>query len=137
MKLQKEFEVASDLALVQKASTDVLSYLSPLKLSENDQFDIRLCLEEALINAMKYGHNLKKELPVRLSVEATNERLNIVVEDRGCGFDHSTLEDCTKEHNLLKNSGRGVFLIRKLMNEVIFNEKGNRVQMVKYLNSKS
>lgn len=131
--LQKRLQIPSDLGLVQKASSEVLTFLKPLQLSENDLFDVRLCLEEALINGMKYGHKLKKELSVSLFVEASSSKLTLTVEDQGPGFNYKALEDCTEENNLLKNSGRGVYLIRRLMDEVNYNAKGNSVQMVKYL----
>ncbi len=130
---RKEFLVPSDLSLVQKSSADVLSYLGPLRLDEPVVFDIRLCLEEALINAMKYGHKLKKELKVRLGVEYNDREIRIRVEDEGEGFDPRKLVNCTESKNVLKDCGRGVYLIRKLMDEVRYNEKGNAITMVKRL----
>jgi serine/threonine-protein kinase RsbW len=132
-KERKEFRVPSDLSEVQRASERVLEFLKPLALSEAYQFDIRLCLEEALINAMKYGNGLKRELDVRLDVEYDAGAVRLSVEDQGSGFDVSAIKDCTDKENLLRNRGRGVYLIHKLMDEVRYNTQGNRVQMVKFL----
>jgi serine/threonine-protein kinase RsbW len=132
-KEHKEFRVPSDLAEVQKASGRALEFLKPLSLSEAYQFDIRLCLEEALINAMKYGNQLKREVEVRLDVEYDSGAVRFSVTDQGDGFDVSALRDCTNKENLLRNRGRGVYLIHKLMDEVRYNTKGNQVQMVKFL----
>lgn len=129
----KEFRVPSDLTEVQRASARVLEFLRPLSLSEAFLFDIRLCLEEALINAMKYGNALRPDAEVRLGVEYDAAAVRIAIEDEGGGFDVSGLKDCTKEENLFRNRGRGVYLIHKLMDEVKYNSKGNGVQMVKYL----
>lgn len=130
---KKEFLVPSDLAEVQKASARVLGVLKPLDLTEACLFDIRLCLEEALINAMKYGNGLKKDVPVRLGVEVASGEIRISVEDQGPGFDVSRLRDCTHQENVWRNCGRGVYLIHQLMDEVRYNEKGNRLLMVKSL----
>ena len=132
-KERKEFRVPSDLAEVHKASERVLEFLRPLGLSEAYQFDIRLCLEEALINAMKYGNALKPEVDVVLGVDYDSGAVRFSVEDQGGGFDVSALKDCTDQENILRNRGRGVYLIHKLMDEVRYNTKGNRVQMVKFL----
>ncbi|HTL71187.1 MAG TPA: ATP-binding protein [Candidatus Eisenbacteria bacterium] len=132
---KKEFRLPSDLAEVQKASAKVLEFLKPLSLGEGCLFDVRLCLEEALINAMKYGNRLKKEIPVRLEVEVDGGELRLTVEDQGEGFDVARLKDCTKKDNLLRNSGRGVYLIHQLMDRVQYNSKGNCLVMAKKLPS--
>ena len=131
--MRKKFQVASDLTNVQKTSQEVVSFLKPLSLGEAVLFDIRLCLEEALINAMKYGNRLLKDLNVDLEVEATADELRLTVQDQGSGFDVKKLEDCTEEKNLFRNRGRGVYLIHQLMDEVRYNEKGNQLLMVKSL----
>ena len=131
--MKKKFQVVSDLANVQKTSEEVLSFLKPLSISESVQFDIRLCLEEALINAMKYGNALSKDLLVDLEVEATESEVRLLVQDQGPGFNVKKLEDCTKDDNILRNHGRGVYLMHQLMDEIRYNEKGNKLLMVKSL----
>lgn len=111
----------------------MISFLEPLLLNEAVLFDIRLCLEEALINAMKYGNKLREDLSVDLEVEYSPEEVRLTVQDQGPGFDPKKLEDCTAEKNLFRNCGRGVYLIHQLMDEVRYNEKGNRLVMVKAL----
>ncbi len=130
--MKKEFQVSSDLSKVQSASAEVLNFLKPLGLDKAFLFDVRLCFEEALINAMKYGNQLKKEKLVKLAVEFDDEKVGISVEDQGSGFEPHKIGKCTDEPNLFKTGGRGVHLIQKLMDKVEYNEKGNRVLMVKY-----
>ena len=131
--VKKEFLVPSELSRVQKTSAEVLSFLKPLALDDGILFDIRLCLEEALINAIKYGNGLDGNLKVRTTVAYQKDRVQIIVEDQGPGFDPKTLKDCTQEGNLLRNRGRGVYLMHQLMDEVEYNDKGNQVLMVKNL----
>ena len=133
---KKEFQVISDLSEIQKASHRVLSLVKPLDLNESCLFDIRLCLEEALINAIKYGNRSKKDLKVRLAVEFNKEEVRITVEDQGKGFDPRQLKNCTTETNLSKSHGRGVYLIHHLMDDVKYNSKGNSVLMVKKLKTR-
>src|SRR3990167_3786273 len=135
--IKKEFLVPSDLSLVQKFSADVLSFLGPLKLDGGIVFDLKLCLEEALINAMKYGHKLQKELKVRIGVEYNDREVRISVEDQGEGFDPQKLVRCTDGANVLRNHGRGVYLIHQLMDRVCYNEKANAILMVKRLDKEA
>ena len=127
----KNWQVPSDLSEVQKASAKVLSFFKPLGLSDACRFDVRLCLEEALINAMKYGNGLKREVPVDLEAGFDEKKIWLRLEDHGKGFDVSRVSDCTRAEGLLKGSGRGVYLIHKMMDEVKYNSKGNSILMVK------
>lgn len=134
--MKKEFQVSSDLSKVQAASFDVLDFLKPLALDKTIVFDIRLCLEEALINAMKYGNRLDASKDVSLTVEFDDEKIGITVEDQGPGFKPEKLKDCTEGENVFRASGRGVHLIHQLMDKVEYNPKGNRVRMEKYFRTK-
>jgi serine/threonine-protein kinase RsbW len=134
--VKKEFLIPSEIARVQSVSAEALEYLKSSSLSENIMFDIRLCLEEALINAIKYGNKQKKELSVRLVIEVDDKEVRLTVEDQGEGFDPAQLKDCTSDENLLNNCGRGVYLMKQLMDTVRYNAKGNSVLMIKSRNSK-
>ena len=129
--MKKEFLIPSEIAKVQTVSAEALEFLKSMPLGENAMFDIRLCLEEALINAIKYGNKQKQELNVRLLLEVDDKEVRITVEDQGEGFDPAKLKDCTSDENLLSNCGRGIYLMRKLMDKVEYNRKGNSVLMVK------
>ena len=59
--------------------------------------------------------------------------MNIEVEDKGSGFDYKQLSDPTANDNIMKGSGRGVYLIRSLMDEVEYNDTGNKLKMTKRL----
>lgn len=123
----------SDLKIVKKASLEILDNLKDLELDENTLFRIVLCSEEALINAIKYGNKNNKELPVEISLSKKPASIEIIVKDRGNGFDYKNLPDPTIEENLTKSSGRGIFLIKKLMDRVVFSHNGSCIKMIKYL----
>ncbi len=129
---RKEFLIPSDLSLVTKTSAKVFSFLKPLSLDEATAFDVRLCFEEGLINAIKYGNKLQKNLTAKVVVTYDENDLKIEIEDRGEGFDPKKLTDCTSE-GILEARGRGVYLMHKFMDKVEYNAKGNRVLLVKHL----
>ncbi|MFH1190236.1 MAG: ATP-binding protein [Candidatus Omnitrophota bacterium] len=126
-------KVPSDTRYIRKVSSGILSGIASYGVDESRSFDIRLCIEEAVRNAMVHGNCLNKKLHVRTSYWVDKGALNIEVEDDGCGFDYGKVADPTAEPHVLKNSGRGVYLIKKLMDKAEYSAKGNKVTMVKML----
>jgi serine/threonine-protein kinase RsbW len=131
--MDKSIIIQSDLGNIKPAVDEIICMLKRIGTDESDIFDIRLCLEEALINAIKYGNKLDKKKPVRIDFSYHSPRLAISVEDTGSGFDLSSVPDPTTDDNILKGSGRGVFLIKHLMDSIEPNGKGNRITMIKNL----
>ena len=135
--MKKEFQVPSDLTRVQAVGHELLELLTPLHLEDSVLFDIRLCFEEALINAMKYGNALDTTKNAEISVEFDESKVAIAIQDQGSGFKPKKLADCTASEHLLEGHGRGVHLMHKLMDKVEYNDKGNRVLMTKLLKRES
>jgi CheY-like chemotaxis protein len=123
---------------------------------EGSLMHIAVALEEALVNAAEHGNleldselrnadrdayfrlaDERREQPrfaqrrVRLEVVLSREEARFVIADQGTGFDPGTLPDPTDPENLLRPSGRGVLLMRALMDEVAYNDVGNEVRLVK------
>jgi len=134
--MNKRIDIASDLKHIKPTVGSIIDFLKSKQTEESDIFDIRLCLEEALINAIKYGNRFDENLNVSVDVSHDGNKLIIAIEDKGPGFDYQSLPDPREEENLLKGRGRGVFLIKHLMDEMRFNKKGNRITMIKYLKGK-
>ena len=113
---------------------DILSQLQKeFSLDEETMFNIKLALEESLTNAIKHGNKLNSALNVDVTVFSEASRLTIKVKDQGQGFNFQNVPDPTQKDRLLMASGRGVFLIRKLMDEVIYSDGGREISMVKNL----
>ena len=126
-------KIPSEIKQLKKVSSRILDSLASQHIDEAALFDIRLCVEEAVRNAIVHGNHCDKRLSVTISYWIEDGSFNIEVEDEGKGFDHKELPDPTEEGNMLRNHGRGVYLIRRLMNEVLYNDSGNKVKMVKRL----
>ena len=96
------------------------------------RFDLnfRVGLTEALSNAMLYGNGSDPQKRVRVEVDIKVEEVAVRVTDQGSGFDPTTVPDPTHPDNISKTGGRGIFLMRALMDEVRFNDRGNSVTMV-------
>ena len=127
------FEIPSDPKYIKLASAKLIGALKELELSRETLFDIRLCLEEAVINAIKYGNKLDSRLPVVISYAVSGEKLEITVRDQGGGFNYRATPDPRSDTNILKHGGRGIFLIKNLMDEVRYNDSGNEIKMIKFI----
>ncbi|HEU5210002.1 MAG TPA: ATP-binding protein [Longimicrobiales bacterium] len=94
------------------------------------RLNLRVGLTEALANAMLYGNNRDPRKRVRVEAQIEPDRIMIRVTDEGRGFDPDQVDDPTTPANLQKIGGRGIFLIRKLMDRVEFNDRGNSILMI-------
>ena len=92
--------------------------------------NFRVGLTEALSNAMLYGNDSDPEKRVRVEVTIKHEEVSVIVTDQGMGFDPASVPDPTLPGNISKTGGRGIFLMKALMDEVKFNERGNSVTLV-------
>lgn len=92
--------------------------------------NLRVAVGEALANAVLYGNREDPGKKVRVAAEFSSDRIQVTVTDEGDGFDPDAIGDPTRPDNRDRSSGRGLFLLRSLMDDVRFNEVGNRVTLV-------
>ncbi len=92
--------------------------------------NFRVGLSEALSNAMLYGNGSDPLKRVRVEVTMGANCITACVTDEGSGFDPDAIPDPTTPSNLFKTGGRGIFLMRSLMDEVMYNERGNSVTLI-------
>jgi len=126
-------KLPTEVRYIKKASSRILEAVKPYNLGEDKLCDIRLSVEEAVRNAMVHGNSGRANLSVKVKYWIKDANLIIEVEDEGAGYDYGSLPDPTEDNNIMKGSGRGVYLIRRLMDEVKFNEAGNKIKMIKCL----
>ncbi|HLZ47643.1 MAG TPA: ATP-binding protein [Candidatus Limnocylindria bacterium] len=93
------------------------------------RFNLRVALGEALANAILYGTRSDPSKQVGVRVRFGRTAIEMEVNDDGEGFDPGNVPDPTTPEHISAASGRGIFLIRKLVDEVHYNEKGNTICM--------
>jgi len=98
-------------------------------VSEDTFANMMTCLNEAAINAIVHGNKLDPNKKVIVNAEIDNRRIVWTVTDEGEGFDYNNLPDPTAPENLENLTGRGVFIIKHLADQCIFNSKGNEVEL--------
>ena len=99
------------------------------KVSEDTFANMMTCLNEAVINAIVHGNKLVAEKKVIVNADVEGKRIIWTVTDEGEGFDYNNLADPTAPENLENLTGRGVFIIKHLADQCIFNSKGNEVEL--------
>ena len=133
---KSQFQFPSFSNHVKKASQEVLDSLKDIRMDESILFDIRLCFEEAFINAAKHGNKNDPRLIIRVDVIKSERWIEIVICDCGKGFGLEECQDPTREENLTKLSGRGIYLIKQLMDEVKFEKNSGCLHMKKNIYKK-
>jgi len=101
------------------------------------RLNFRVALTEALSNAMLYGNGHDPKKRVRVEVTIGSGSIVAKVTDEGNGFDPEKVPDPTTPQNITRPGGRGLFLMRKLLDEVSYNREGNSVTLVLRLGSDS
>jgi len=116
-----------------EAAADELA--SEAGLDEDARFHITMAVHEAAINAVLHGNEYNPALHIDVSMENTGTDLIFVIADQGHGFDSRHVPDPSAPENLLRGTGRGIFLIRSLMDEVHFRKlhPGTELTLMKHL----
>jgi serine/threonine-protein kinase RsbW len=101
-------------------------------ISDDQFFNLVVAMTEAVNNAIVHGNRLDPDKRVRYSLECRDEGVHCVVEDEGEGFDPGNLDDPVSPENLLREGGRGMFLIRALMKNLHVENtgRGSRVEFL-------
>ena len=124
--------IPADPAAMATVSAGVTELLTSKRWPPEEILKVELAVQEALANAIRHGCNNDPSKHVQCAVIVdTRGELVIVVRDPGAGFDVAAVPDPLEAANLLKTSGRGVFLINQLMDTVEFADGGRQVRMRK------
>jgi len=98
-------------------------------VGEDTFANMMTCLNEALINAIKHGNKMDPDKKVIINADVDSKRIIWTVTDEGPGFDYVHLADPTAPENLEALTGRGVFIIKHLADQCIFNAAGNEIEL--------
>jgi serine/threonine-protein kinase RsbW len=106
---------------------------------DDDLMKIGMAVRESMVNAVVHGNRYNANKKVRFSVTRNSGRFTVRIADEGEGFDFDGLPDPLASENLMRTSGRGIFLIRSFMDEFQIRRLhpgGTEVTLVKYMVSK-
>ena len=123
--------VPSDVELVEEVVELVARHLEASFVDRRTiRFNLRVALAEALANAILYGNAGDRDKRVGVRVLFGRHAVEMEVSDEGGGFDYRVIHDPTGTFARMEPRGRGLFLIRHLVDEVRFNDTGNSICMI-------
>jgi len=120
--------INSDVIELKKVETFITDIFREYNLEKKYFNKVYVCISEAVVNSIKHGNKNDRNKSVSIEVNCDMHEINIMIEDEGDGFDLNQISDPTNGENLKNESGRGIFIIKTLTNQIEYNEKGNRVQ---------
>lgn len=126
-----EFELPSAISPMHSILEYLTKRVAKIGVTGEDDSHLFIALDEAFVNAVKHGNKFDHRKNVRVACEISKREARFTFEDEGEGFDVASIPDPRDPENLFKTSGRGVLLIHNIMDEVRYNERGNRVEMIK------
>ena len=129
-----ELRLASSIEAIDKAAGTIAGVVARAGIDDETAFGIDMAVREAIANAIIHGNKRDETKFVEINIVSSPESLEITVHDQGQGFNPEAISDPTKEENILKTSGRGIFFMRNFMDEVDWTvppEGGTTVRMLK------
>ena len=135
---RRSFKLSSTMESVEVVETAADELAVEAGLDEDQRFHIAMAVREAAINAVLHGNEYDPARQIEVALENTGKDLMITIADQGRGFDPDKIPDPLAKENILRGTGRGIFLIRSLMDEVHFRQlhPGTELTLVKHIEQK-
>jgi serine/threonine-protein kinase RsbW len=124
----------SELSSVERVEAKAEQMGREAGFDEDTSSQIAMVAREAVINAILHGNKRHPAKQVHVSFELSDEALKIRIADEGPGLDPDSVPDPLAPENILRSSGRGIFLMRAIMDEVHFHQlnPGTEIEMIKH-----
>jgi serine/threonine-protein kinase RsbW len=137
--LRVSYTLDSTLETVDSAEQTASRIAAESGFDEDQVMQISMAVREAAVNAVLHGNAYDPDKKVKLDFERTSDDLVITIRDQGKGLDLNKIPDPLSPENLLKTSGRGIFLIRSFMDEVRISpsQTGTEIKLVKHVHGPS
>ncbi|HLM01946.1 MAG TPA: ATP-binding protein [Pyrinomonadaceae bacterium] len=126
-----EFELPSTINLMHAVLDYLMKRVEKVGIIRSENSNLFIALDEAFVNAVKHGNKFDARKNIKITTDVSVKEARFTIEDEGEGFDVAAIPDPCDPENLFKTSGRGVLFIYNIMDEVKYNERGNRLTMIK------
>jgi serine/threonine-protein kinase RsbW len=121
--------IKSDKSELHKVEKFLFECFSEFNLPDNNFNKTVLCVSEAVMNSIEHGNQFDSNKTVTIEFKYNTGEIDILINDEGEGFEFKKVTNPTTKENIKKESGRGIHIIKSLSKSLIFNEKGNSVQL--------
>lgn len=130
-RLGKEFSFPSDVDSMTQARDSVIEFVKPYFGSEVEEIDVLIALQEALANAVVHGCRNDPSKIISCSVKVDRSAITITIRDPGPGFDVDAVTQSSEAGTNMTDHGRGIALMRSVMDEVAYRNGGSEVRLRK------
>lgn len=124
-----DFSMESGSLKFEQVEEFVRKVLDKYQVSSKLHVKIMICVKEAVTNSIVHGNKFDAQKNVRIKILRCHNDLFITIRDEGEGFDFHNLPDPTLKENLLNETGRGLFLMKNLSDDIEFKDNGKIVQL--------
>lgn len=114
-------EIFSDPDLLPELEEYIIQLAESSNVPHEKMNSLALSFSEAASNSIVHGNKLDKKKKVRITVKVDDEKFTVIIKDEGKGFNLSTVPDPTKPENILKDSGRGIHIMRNFLDNLRYN----------------
>ncbi|MDP2114843.1 MAG: ATP-binding protein [Bacteroidota bacterium] len=128
--MERSLVISSHLTNIKEVRIFLEKVYHEFSLSRNSFNHVFLGISEAVNNAILHGNKLDTEKKVSIKLNLFDNQLHIEIEDEGDGFCDTLLFDPTLPENIKCESGRGIYIIRQIADELVFKEEGRKVYML-------
>ncbi len=125
-------DLPSSMQYVYLLDTIILEILKEMDFDQETSEQVTLAVIEAGTNAIKHGNQEDLSKSAHFEFIVQSDKLTVIVQDEGKGFKREEVPDPLDPANLLKSSGRGIFLMETYMDSVTFEQSGTIIRMVKH-----
>jgi serine/threonine-protein kinase RsbW len=125
-----KLSIPSSTKYLNKVEAMSVQVAKDFNLTESDSDDLAIVVTELVNNAIHHGNNEDLDKTVTIVFCVSTDSIEIKIKDQGTGFNPNNLNDPLAPENLLKESGRGIFLIRQLMDSVSFNFTNDGTEVI-------
>lgn len=132
--LNKSYQkiINSDPNLIPEVNDFIFEILNSLKIDNDLLANLNLAISEGLSNAIVHGNKLDPKKNVVITLKCFEDKIEVSIKDNGNGFNPNEVPDPTNPENLLKDSGRGIYIMKSFIEEVKYNffDDGTELMLV-------
>lgn len=128
--IEESYVIKSERDEIKRVEEILKRINQSLHFPEDKFINLLIAVSEALVNAIVHGNHLDTLKKVFLNISYNDNFITVRVQDEGGGFDASQIPDPTLDENLLREHGRGLFIIKSLVDKCSVNTTSNGTEVI-------
>lgn len=125
----RQFLITGACEAISETAQALVRLYEELGLANEKVRALKLAFDEAVSNALQHGHCGDRSRKITIDCQWDDRNITLGVADQGPGFCCHDVPNPTLRNNLFRESGRGLYIIKSIMSDVCFNDKGNEIRM--------